>query len=189
MGERPRHPSRRWFEFYQSRSAHGKLRARQVRVSTFVIFRVGDRACALAQADVSRVTPIAALARPPTAPPLVCGFLNLGGQALPILDAAALFGVTSAPGIDPLYRHVLIVRGSLGILVDRVIDVRPLDLSEAKPPGEGASLNGCVAALLTDSGEAISLLDASRLLTKAERDRLDQLIAMERVRLDQWAPS
>lgn len=156
-------------------------------MATFVTFTCGSKACALARDDVSRVAPLPRLARPPVSAPVVAGFLNLAGEPLAVIDAAQLWGLSAAPSADPLYRHVVIVRGRLGLLVDRVTDVRALDLAGASAPGADASLNGCVALIVEASSGPIFVLDADRFLTEAESERVAQLTALERARLAQWA--
>lgn len=153
----------------------------------FVIFRVGDVTCALARPRVTRIAAVAALARPPSAPPMLAGFVNLAGEPLPVVEAADLFQTAPARDVDPLYRHLLVVDGTLALAVDRVADVRPLETDGAMQADEGATLNGCVTHMLGEGAGAISILGADRILLAVERARLDELAAIEKARLAQWA--
>lgn len=154
-------------------------------VDTIVIFRCGDLRCALDRAEVSEITPVADFTTPPSTPALFAGFLNLGGDAVGVVDAARLFGISPDADVDPLYRHVLILKGArLGLLVDRVEDVRPAHAEDVLASDPGDSLNGCVVGTIdTDAGPA-HLLAAERLLLGAERMRLQALRDAEQARLD-----
>ena len=52
--------------------------------------------------------------------------MNLGGEAVVVINLATLLDVASDPEINPLYRHILVLAGGedfIGLLVDRVEDV------------------------------------------------------------------
>lgn len=155
-----------------------------------VIFRCGPIRCAVDRATVAQILPLPALSRPPTAPSLIAGFANVGGEAVPVIDAGALFATAPDPDVDPIYRHVLVLQlraGRAGLLVDRVEDVRaaPPEADSAIAPEE--TLNGCVTGMVSFGDGAVHMLDASRLLLKAEQALLDELRKEEQRRLDAWA--
>lgn len=159
-------------------------------MAVIVIFRVGSEACALERTLVRQIAPVPTLSRPPLTPPALAGFLNLGGEALPVIRAERLF---SAESVDAsIYNHVLIVRvdgESFGLLVDRVTDVRDVDLGALRPVEADASLNGCVAGDITVEDAPVHLLSGDRLLLAAERVQIEQLRAAEQARLDAWVAS
>lgn len=154
----------------------------------YVIFQCGGIRCALARADVQRIVPLPALSRPPTLPPIMAGIANLAGVALPVIDATTLFALTSDETVDPLYRHILVMRLSdaqtLGLLVDRVLDVRAIETGAEIDPT--SSLNGCVDAMSMHGGEPLHVLSNARILTAAERARLAEIHATEQARLETW---
>ncbi len=159
-------------------------------MAVIVLFRIGSIECAIERALVRQIAPVPALSRPPLTPAALAGFLNLGGEALPVIWAHRLFGAESAG--EGIYSHVLILSiggDSLGLLVDRVTDVRDVDLAALREVDEHASLNGCVTGDLTVDDGVVHLLSGDRLLLAAEKVQIEQLRAAEQARLDAWAPA
>lgn len=158
-------------------------------MAVIVIFRIGSELCALERELVRQIAPAPALSRPPLTPPALAGFLNLAGEALPVIRAESLFGA-AAPTSESIYNHVLIL--SVGadrfcLLVDRATDVRDADLSTLRPVDSDAILNGCVAGDLSIGDTLVHLLNGDRLLLAAERVQIEQLRIAEQARLDAWA--
>lgn len=159
-------------------------------MTAIVIFRCGETRCALDRAVVGEVTPVPELSRPPGMPASLEGFLNLGGEAIAVVAVATLFGLEPDPGIDPNYRHILVAgagKDRLGLLVDRVQDVRTIDAGAARVAPQGGALNDCVAAELTIDDRNIHLLAIDRILLAAEKARLEDLRRAEQARLDALA--
>lgn len=157
-------------------------------MAVIVIFRIGSDVCALERGLVRQIAPMPALSRPPLIPPALAGFLNLGGEALPVLRADRLFGAEQA--VEGIYSHVLILRiegQSFGLLVDRVTDVRNVDLSTLRQVDADASLNGCVRGDVTLDDEPVHVLSGDRLLLAAEKTQIEQLRVVAQARLDEWA--
>lgn len=130
-----------------------------------------------------------ALSTPPAMPPALKGFANIAGGAVPVIDTARLLGLGYDADIDPLYRHLLIVLADgapLGLLVDRVLDVRGADLNELSATKPDTILNDCVIGDLTIKEGVVHVLDAERVLLAHERDRVADLRAAEQQRLAQW---
>lgn len=124
------------------------------------------------------------LSRPPSAPPFLAGFLNLGGTAVPVIRLAELFGVE---GRQPeLYTPLIVLRtsgGRIALWVDRVRDVRLIRTSEILPIPHNHSLNNCAQGLVKTSRDFSLLLDPERLLLEGEQARLAHLGADEQKRL------
>jgi purine-binding chemotaxis protein CheW len=157
-------------------------------VSVILIFRCGERRCALDRAAVSEVAPLPELSRPPGMPASLEGFLNLGGDVLGVVDAASLFGLAPDDSVDPIYRHLVVLAGRederFCLLVDRVEDVRTADLSALQAAPAASTLNGCVAGQLEIDGAVVHVLAADRILLAAEAARMEALRAAEQARLD-----
>lgn len=161
-------------------------------MATLVIFRCGEALCAFRREQVVRSLALPALSTPPAMPPALTGFANIAGGAIPVIDTARLLGLTYAADIDPLYRHVLIVLADgapLGMLVDRVVDVRSADLNSLIPAKPGAILNDCVLGDLAQHDETIHVLDAERVLFAHERSCIADLRDAEQERLAHWGAS
>ena len=130
-----------------------------------VLFEVGGGAYALPIADVIEVTEWSQLAAIPTLPVGVAGVINHHGDALPIVARDALL---EEPATGSRPEHVLVLgapggqSGRLGVPVDRV-----LGLVDA-PAGPPAS-DGLVVERRPLRGRIVAVLDAARLLERAER--------------------
>lgn len=160
----------------------------------YVLLRLGNRRCALPCGAVREVLPLPRLYRPPGLPRPLAGFMNLGGAAVPVLDLMRLFGLTAegAEGEAALYRHVVLTagpggRGSLGLLVDRVLDLRRIPPEQLRPVTEATTLNGCAVAEVETPEGFIHLLAADRILLAQEQAALAGLREAAQARLAEWA--
>lgn len=136
-----------------------------------------------------RLLALPQLSTPPGVAPALAGFMNVAGSAVPVIDAARLLGLAYHADIDPLYRHILVIAAEgreLGLLVDRVRDVRALNLDGLTSAERDAVLNDCLLGDLMEAGRAIHVLDAGRLLLAFERARIADLRDAEQERLSQW---
>jgi purine-binding chemotaxis protein CheW len=161
-------------------------------LEAFIVFRCGDRRCALERAAVAEIAPLPDLSTPPGMPGALEGFLNLGGEAVPVVDAARLFGVSPDDSVDPLYRHILVMHDGpalIGLLVDRVEDFKRFGPDAIRPGESGHSLNNCVTGEIDASGGVIHVLANDRILLAAEKARLAELGRLEQARLDALAVS
>lgn len=130
-----------------------------------VLFEVGGGAYALPISDVIEVTEWAPLAAIPTLPAAMAGVINHHGDALPIVARDVLLE-EPVDGARP--EHVLVLgvagaeAGRLGVPVDRVLGL--VDV----PAGPPAS-DGLVVERRPLRGRIVAVLDAARLLERAER--------------------
>jgi purine-binding chemotaxis protein CheW len=159
----------------------------------YLTFALAGLRCALPREAVRELLPLPRLSRPPALPAAVAGFVNLGGDALPVLALAHLLGldVASATAEDALYRHIVVVGGNgvarAGLLVDRVLDLLRVAPGQLRPVPPEETLNGCVTAGLAMPDGFIAVLDPARILLARERDSLEELTRRARARLDEWA--
>lgn len=130
-----------------------------------VLFEVGGGAYALPIADVIEVTEWSQLAAIPTLPAALAGVINHHGDALPIVARDALLEeATTATRPE----HVLVLgvsggqSGRLGVPVDRVLGL--VDVPAGTPTGDGL-----VVERRPLRGRIVAVLDAARLLERAER--------------------
>ncbi len=159
-----------------------------------LIVDVAGTPCALPQTDIREILPLPRLHAPPTVGGPVAGLLNLGGEPVPVVDLAILFGLRDeARADDPYrqdpyrqdpYRHVVLARSRpLGLLVDRALDVVAVAPDDLKPVEAARSLNGCVVAEFAHDQTLVHRLSLDRILTVEERTRLDAFAATARERL------
>ncbi len=150
-----------------------------------VVFEVGGRDCALPVEAVGEVLPMATLARSPGQPPILEGFLNLRGEAVPVVRLDRLLGLE---GKEPdLETALLVVRQGgmpVAFLVDRAAEITSIDSGVLMAVGQGNLLNDCVQAQALVEGRTVNVLSAGRLLLARERECLADLQAAAQRRLD-----
>ncbi|MGN6107559.1 MAG: chemotaxis protein CheW [Kofleriaceae bacterium] len=134
-----------------------------------VCFELRDQELALPIGEVRETLPIQPITRVILTPPCLAGVFSLRGDIVPAIDLGVLLGL-SRTGIDDHSRLVVIehARGTAGIVVDRLRDLRTLDGPLEPPPSHlppevGALLLGLAA---TPSG-TVRVLDARAILEAA----------------------
>jgi purine-binding chemotaxis protein CheW len=117
-------------------------------------------------------------------PPLLEGFLNLGGTAVPVLRLDRLFHLTEVS--SGLYSMLLIIRAGdhlRGLLVDNVSDIIFVSEKDLLPIREKQAFNDCAQAEVAVNGCLVHLLDAERILLEQERNSLAEFQIMAQSRL------
>ncbi|WP_269715622.1 chemotaxis protein CheW [Caulobacter sp. NIBR2454] len=155
----------------------------------YAIFQFGGLTAALPRESVLEILPVPDLTHPPTAPRALAGVFNLSGEAVATVSLAALFGGEAQAD---LYSHLLLVRSGdrrLALLVDRVLDVTPIDPQTLRAADEGESLNGCVVAQLARADGLVPVLSLERLLLAEEKARLADITQAAQARIEEWSPS
>jgi chemotaxis signal transduction protein len=100
-----------------------------------LVVALGGAEYAFPTRQVAGVAAVERFVRIPGAPPRVAGMMNLGGAILAVLDLGVLLGLPPTP---PAGGAVVVVPGPdgrFGLLVERVLGVRPLP-ALPPPPGE-----------------------------------------------------
>ena len=149
-----------------------------------VVVDICGKACGLPLEDVQEIVPMASLFRPPAIPPLLEGFLNLRGTAVPVVRLGRLFGMPERP--LELHTPLVILRGAgypIALLVDNVSRILPVTSDALLPVGEEHSFNNCTEAEVVVEGRMIHLLSPERLLIEKQRRCVMEFQAMEQQRL------
>jgi len=118
---------------------------------------------------------MASLSQPPGLPPVIAGFLNLGGFGVPVVRLDRLFGLPASP-LD-LSTALVVLRGtpSLALMVDEVVNVREIPPDSDMALAAGTTLNDCATGAWDDGRGLVHILSAGRLLIEEERARLEEL--------------
>lgn len=156
-------------------------------LGTLVTIRCGERLCALDRAVVREVAPLPELVRPPSLPVSVEGIMNLGGEAVLVIDLVRLLDIPPDAEVDPIYRHVVVLQqddGAAGLLVDRVEDVVSVVGDAIMPADENTAVNDCITGQVQIGDETAHVLDAGRIFLAAERARFADIQRSEQARLD-----
>jgi len=150
----------------------------------FVVFRLGDRECALPVSAVSEFVALPFLTRPPGLPPVIAGFFVLEATAIPVIRLDRLFDLPEQP--PDSYTPLIVLKTGLpgtALLVDRIsgiVDVAPTSML---PVDESQTFNDCAVGEIVNDGSAISVLDVERLLLKKEHQCVAAFQAMEQKRM------
>lgn len=143
-----------------------------------VCFELRGQELALPIADVRETLPIQPITRVVLTPPALAGVFSLRGDIVPAIDLAVLLGLSRTDVGDESRIVVVDHEGStIGVVVDRLRDLRTLDTALEPPP---SNLTASVAQLLlgvaaTTTGtvrvlDARAILAAESLRALASRD-------------------
>jgi purine-binding chemotaxis protein CheW len=144
----------------------------------FLVFRLGDDEFGLPIETVDEVGEVPeTIARVPKTPKFLEGVVNLRGDVLPVIDQRRRFDL---PALKSTRRRRLVVvrsdRHRAGLIVDDVSDVLRVPARSVEPaPALTHQIGRLVRGVinLPASQRMVLVLDASELLTPAERGRLD----------------
>ncbi|PZR07728.1 MAG: chemotaxis protein CheW [Archangium gephyra] len=102
-----------------------------------VVFRVGDAEYVLPASDVAQMESFTRVTPVPGSNPWVAGLVQVRGQAIPLLDLRARFGLPPiAHTIDSRFIVVRTGGRTLALLADQARDVLRIEDSEFHPPPE-----------------------------------------------------
>jgi purine-binding chemotaxis protein CheW len=130
----------------------------------YVLFRVGAERFALPLESIREVvTPQPPFSRVPRTSEAVCGAMNLRGRVVAVVDLAALVGLAGRT-LEAARGQVVVLdrdRRALGILIDGVLGVEPLD------PPEGGGAATLVRGVASVKGLAVTVLDPEALAAQS----------------------
>ncbi len=149
-----------------------------------LLFEVAGGLFAIDPAAIRQIVPLPLLAHPPGTPLLLEGFLDLAGEAIPVLHLARLLQLAAGP--PDVYAHLLVLKQPglpLALLVDRAVGLTSAPAEAFTPLERGQTFNDCAEHLLRLGEQTVPLLSVERLLLRQERARIAALQAMEQLRL------
>ena len=136
-----------------------------IRVATFYLH---DSLCGIDIVNVQEINEDLSFTKVPLAADYVQGIMNLRGQIVTVIDQSLKIGLPAARITKD--SRVVIVKSqgeSIGLLVDRIMDVVTTDLEKITPPpanihgAEGVFFKGVIQ---TDRNELLALLDVEAIL-------------------------
>jgi purine-binding chemotaxis protein CheW len=151
-----------------------------------VSFELYEREYAVDLAKVVEIIYFEGVIPVPKAPVFIKGIIDLRGAVVPVLDLKEKLGLASSQTAgpdDPIGRpdHILIVKvrnRRLGILVDRVRGVVPIETDKIQPPHEIVRKHSeFLTGVCKARGRLILLLDIEALLSPEEKDHLSEVHA------------
>ena len=130
---------------------------------------------------VREITTAAGLAPRPEQPACTCGVITLRGRTVPVVSLRRLLGLGAADHRDPSACVVVVDivapagRLIVGLLVDRVSEVRQIEAGTiGPPPGLGGGCEGgdWISGIAHGGERSVCLVDVDRLLSSGEREQL-----------------
>ncbi len=105
----------------------------------YMSFQLGDEVYGLGILDVREIIGLLDIKRVPRAPEFIRGIINLRGKVIPVVDLRVQFGMEACAVSDQAVIIVVQceVAGrllSMGLLVDRVLEVLHLKADQIEPP-------------------------------------------------------
>lgn len=130
---------------------------------------------------ITQVQEIIRLTEPtrlPQVPVFVEGIINLRGNVIPIIDLKKRFNMPVADSTDETRIIVVDIEGkTVGLIVDQVLEVLRLSLTDIEPPP--TEIAGLTAEYLTGVGKLddrlLILLDITKVLTEGEKRQLHEV--------------
>lgn len=128
---------------------------------------LGGMVLALPLARVRTVVRPPPLTELPLGPPEVAGLANLNGAVTVVIDLRPAFAMGTGGAVPDGQRVVALDQDPpAGLLVDRVLGVRPVDPGGLSQAGDGVGMPGehLLAGLADRAGESLRVLDLGRVL-------------------------
>ena len=148
----------------------------------YVTFELADQAYGINVCDATEVIRMVAMAEPPEAPPYVMGLINIRGQVVPVVDMRRRLGLEAANYTLATPILVIKVRGwTLGLIVDKVLEVITLPAEMVEPPTGAFSKSRCFAGVAKIDANLIFLVDPAGLFSADEERVLEDLFAADKV--------
>lgn len=154
-----------------------------------LVFRVGAHHFSVPTHRVRQIVHMASLLTSPGQPPILAGFLNVRGAAIPVVRISQLFGLDK--NVPRLYTPLIILDCAgvpVAIEAEGVEEVTEIGETGVRDLGEGHSLNGCARAAFTWNGHEVLMLSCEQLLLAQEKECLREFQAATQQRLDALGP-
>jgi chemotaxis signal transduction protein len=114
----------------------------------------------------------------PLAPSYLLGVANLRGNIMPVVDVRPLLGM--APAVAGHEVRALVIEPDamkIGLLIDEVLGLEPLDGPSPAHDGDIAGAGGVIAGRLQRDGDDVALLDVRALLAAMGGDTEVKVLA------------
>lgn len=149
-----------------------KLKKKTIRV---LVFSLGGENYCVGIKDTKEVIRPSQITRVPNAPEFVTGITNLRGEIVTILDVRHFFGLGERKETKEMNVIITdITGGSVGIVVDKVLDTLDIEEEAIQPPL--ATIKGKMVdytkGQIQIGGNILILLDLKSILTCDEIERL-----------------
>jgi len=145
----------------------------------FVSFKVGEEEYCTDILKVYEIIALKKFTKVPSMPPFIKGVLNLKGMVVPVMDLREKFKITDFENTKFSVIMVVDVSGRvMGVIVDKVLDIMKLRLSDIQPPprfSTGLKAEFIRGMIKKDSDSFVIILDMAKILSDKELDMMDTI--------------
>ena len=142
---------------------------------SLVTFKISNETYAIDIMEVNEIVKLTEITPIPNAPDFVDGIITLRGQIIPIVDLNKRFNFAPRTYTeeDELFRAIVIIRVqdmTIGILIDQVNRVIPIDRNQIQPPPQMVSGVGAefTSGVVKQNDNLFVILDIQKLFSKKE---------------------
>jgi len=142
---------------------------------SLVTFKISNETYAIDIMEVNEIVKLTEITPIPNAPDFVDGIITLRGQIIPIVDLNKRFNFLPRTYTeeDELFRAIVIIRVhdmTIGILIDQVNRVIPIDRNQIQPPPQMVSGVGAefISGVVKQNDNLFVILDVQKLFSKKE---------------------
>lgn len=155
--------------------------ARLAQAGKYLTFYLADEEYGVEILKVHEIIGMLPITRVPRTPAFVRGVINLRGKVIPIIDLRDRFGMPHAGSEEQCIIVVQVHGIQLGVVVDRVSEVRSIGDGEIEPtPSFGVDVSTeYLLGLAKGEGRVRLLLDIDRVLTASEVDSVAAVSSAE----------
>ena len=156
----------------------------RVLAGKYMIFRLGDGEYGFEILKVREIIGLMEITTVPRTRDYFRGVINLRGKVIPVLDLRRKFAMAAVEPTDQTVIIVVQVEGeggprlTVGILVDRVIEVLSVDATQVEPPPTFAATSvdvGFIKGIGKADKRVIFLLDIGRVLAAEDSAAIEHL--------------
>ena len=142
---------------------------------SLVTFKISNETYAIDIMEVNEIVKLTEITPIPNAPDFVDGIITLRGQSIPIVDLNKRFNFAPRTYTeeDELFRAIVIIRVqdmTIGILIDQVNRVIPVNRDQIQPPPQMVSGVGAefISGVVKQNDNLFVILDIQKLFSKKE---------------------
>ncbi len=148
----------------------------------YVVFQLAGQEYGINIVDINEVIRVAAMAEPPEPIASVVGLINIRGSVVPVVDLRLRLHL---PGAEyTLATPILITtvnNNPVGLIVDRVTEVKTLPAAAIERPPEAIAKSTCVAGVAKAGAKLIFLLNLVGVFTADEAQILEEMAAASKL--------
>ena len=129
-----------------------------------LLFRAGASVFGCDTTNVQEIIPLRPATRLPGAPPYVRGLINIRGTIVTVLDLAVRLGAADEAAPNGSILLVQYHDRVVGLSVDEVVDVRPLEVERDDAAASSGTGGGIVRGVASVDDAAVVVLDLDALI-------------------------